>query len=37
MLRLSGSGGAVRPEEQFLHDRFGAPYDDYTRRVHRWL
>jgi protein-S-isoprenylcysteine O-methyltransferase Ste14 len=29
--------GAIRPEEQFLHDRFGARYDDYTRRVRRWL
>ena len=29
--------GAIRPEEQFLHERFGAPYDDYTRRVRRWL
>ena len=29
--------GAIRPEEQFLHERFGAAYDDYTRRVRRWL
>ena len=29
--------GAIRPEERFLHDRFGAPYDDYRRRVRRWL
>jgi protein-S-isoprenylcysteine O-methyltransferase Ste14 len=29
--------GAIRPEEQFLHQRFGAPYEDYTRRVRRWL
>ena len=29
--------GAIRPEEWFLHERFGAPYDDYTRRVRRWL
>lgn len=29
--------GAVRPEERFLHERFGAPYDAYTRRVRRWL
>jgi protein-S-isoprenylcysteine O-methyltransferase Ste14 len=27
--------GAIRPEERFLHERFGAPYDDYTRRVRR--
>ena len=25
------------PEERFLHERFGAPYKDYTRRVRRWL
>jgi hypothetical protein len=29
--------GAIRPEERFLHERFGAVYDDYTRRVRRWL
>jgi protein-S-isoprenylcysteine O-methyltransferase Ste14 len=29
--------GAIHPEERFLHERFGAPYDDYTRRVRRWL
>jgi protein-S-isoprenylcysteine O-methyltransferase Ste14 len=29
--------GAIRPEERFLHQRFGVPYDDYTRRVRRWL
>jgi protein-S-isoprenylcysteine O-methyltransferase Ste14 len=29
--------GAILPEERFLHRRFGAPYDDYTRRVRRWL
>jgi protein-S-isoprenylcysteine O-methyltransferase Ste14 len=29
--------GAIRPEERFLHARFGAAYDDYTRRVRRWL
>jgi protein-S-isoprenylcysteine O-methyltransferase Ste14 len=29
--------GAIRPEEQFLHERFGAQYDDYTRRVRRWF
>jgi protein-S-isoprenylcysteine O-methyltransferase Ste14 len=29
--------GAIRPEERFLHERFGAQYDDYTRRVRRWL
>jgi protein-S-isoprenylcysteine O-methyltransferase Ste14 len=29
--------GAIRPEEQFLHKRFGRAYDDYTRRVRRWL
>ena len=29
--------GAIRPEERFLHERFGARYDDYTQRVRRWL
>jgi protein-S-isoprenylcysteine O-methyltransferase Ste14 len=29
--------GAIRPEERFLRERFGAPYDNYTRRVRRWL
>ena len=29
--------GAIRPEERFLHRRFGAAYDDYTRRVRRWV
>jgi protein-S-isoprenylcysteine O-methyltransferase Ste14 len=29
--------GAIRPEERFLHERFGAPYDDYKQRVRRWL
>jgi protein-S-isoprenylcysteine O-methyltransferase Ste14 len=29
--------GAIRPEERFLRDRFGAAYDDYARRVRRWL
>jgi protein-S-isoprenylcysteine O-methyltransferase Ste14 len=29
--------GAIYPEERFLHTRFGAQYDDYKRRVRRWL
>jgi protein-S-isoprenylcysteine O-methyltransferase Ste14 len=29
--------GAILPEERFLHERFGTPYDAYTRRVRRWL
>ena len=29
--------GAIRPEERYLHERFGAAYEDYTRRVRRWL
>ena len=29
--------GAIRQEERYLHERFGAPYDDYRRRVRRWL
>ena len=29
--------GSILPEERYLHERFGAPYDDYRRRVRRWL
>ena len=29
--------GAIRPEERFLHGRFGDEYDAYARRVRRWL
>lgn len=29
--------GAIRPEEAFLREQFGASYDAYTRRVRRWL
>ena len=29
--------GAIRPEERYLHDRFGATYDEYASRVRRWL
>ncbi len=29
--------GAIRPEERFLRERFGTRYDDYARRVRRWL
>ena len=29
--------GAILPEERYLTERFGAPYDDYRRRVRRWL
>jgi protein-S-isoprenylcysteine O-methyltransferase Ste14 len=29
--------GAILPEERYLHQRFGARYDDYRRRVRRWL
>jgi protein-S-isoprenylcysteine O-methyltransferase Ste14 len=29
--------GAILPEERFLHERFGAQYDAYARRVRRWL
>jgi protein-S-isoprenylcysteine O-methyltransferase Ste14 len=29
--------GSILPEERYLHERLGAPYDDYRRRVRRWL
>ena len=29
--------GAIQPEERYLRERFGEPYDDYARRVRRWL
>ena len=29
--------GAIRPEERYLRARFGPAYDDYARRVRRWL
>ena len=29
--------GAIRPEERYLRQRFGAPYDEYAARVRRWL
>jgi len=29
--------GAIGPEERYLHERFGAPYDAYASRVRRWL
>ncbi len=29
--------GAILPEERFLQERFGEPYDDYRRRVRRWI
>ena len=31
------SWGAVVPEERYLSTKFGAEYDDYRRRVRRWL
>jgi len=29
--------GAILPEERYLRASFGADYEDYTRRVRRWL
>jgi protein-S-isoprenylcysteine O-methyltransferase Ste14 len=28
---------ALPAQERFLHEQFGAPYDNNTRRVRRWL
>lgn len=27
----------IRPGKHILHARFGTPFDDYARRVRRWL
>jgi len=29
--------GAILPEEHYLRAKFGSEYDDYQRRVRRWL
>lgn len=29
--------GAIAPEERYLGRKFGADYEDYRRRVRRWL
>lgn len=29
--------GAIQPEERYLRERFGSRYEEYTRRVRRWL
>ncbi len=29
--------GAIAPEERYLHEKFGAEYDEYRTRVRRWL
>ena len=29
--------GAIAPEERYLSVKFGADYDEYRRRVRRWL
>jgi protein-S-isoprenylcysteine O-methyltransferase Ste14 len=31
------SWGAILPEERYLSSKFGAEYEDYRRRVRRWL
>jgi protein-S-isoprenylcysteine O-methyltransferase Ste14 len=34
---LALTWGANVPEERYLSARFGAGYDEYRRRVRRWL
>ena len=34
---LALTWGAILPEERYLRAKFGAEYEDYTRRVRRWL
>jgi protein-S-isoprenylcysteine O-methyltransferase Ste14 len=34
---LTLTWGAIVPEEQYLHAKFGPDYDAYRRRVRRWL
>ena len=29
--------GVIAAEERYLSNKFGAPYDDYRRRVRRWI
>jgi protein-S-isoprenylcysteine O-methyltransferase Ste14 len=29
--------GAIHPEERYLTERFGSVYDDYRKRVRRWV
>jgi protein-S-isoprenylcysteine O-methyltransferase Ste14 len=34
---LAVSGGVILAEEQYMRASFGAEYDEYCRRVRRWL
>ncbi|MER6129728.1 isoprenylcysteine carboxylmethyltransferase family protein [Streptomyces sp. NPDC001795] len=34
---LTLAWGAIGPEERYLRARFGAEYEEYARRVRRWL
>src|SRR5262249_22988970 len=34
---LALTWGGIVPEERYLRAKFGAAYEDYTRRVRRWL
>ena len=29
--------GVIKREEKYLHEKFGSEYDDYCRRVRRWI
>ena len=34
---LALNNGVIAPEEQYLQSAFGEQYDDYRRRVRRWI
>ena len=37
VISFLGLNAVISKEERYLKDRFGADYDDYARRVRRWI